>query len=162
MASRKPSPSTPSGDLSTASLEALVLETLKRLGEDPAREGLARTPKRVADSLKYLTAGHAKLPKDVLNGAVFEHEADEMIVVRDIELYSMCEHHMLPFFGRAHVAYLPQGKIIGLSKIPRDRRLLRAPPAGAGAAHDADREGHRGDPRSPAASASSSRRATSA
>ncbi len=124
MAPRKPpgdTPSTPkpSGDLAGASLEALVLETLRRLGEDPTREGLARTPKRVAESLKYLTAGHAKVPRDVLNGAVFEHEADEMIVVRDIELYSMCEHHMLPFFGRAHVAYLPQGRIIGLSKIPR-------------------------------------------
>ena len=124
MASRKPpadpSPSvTPPTDLASASLEALVLETLRRLGEDPAREGLARTPKRVAESLTYLTAGHRKLPKDVLNGAVFEHEADELIVVRDIELYSLCEHHMLPFFGRAHVAYLPQGKIVGLSKLPR-------------------------------------------
>jgi GTP cyclohydrolase I len=114
-----PSSESPSGDLASASLEALVLETLRRLGEDPTREGLVRTPKRVAESLRYLTAGHAKLPQDVLNGAVFEHEADELIVVRDIELYSLCEHHMLPFFGRAHVAYLPQGKIVGLSKLPR-------------------------------------------
>ena len=162
MASRKSSPATPSGDLSSASLEALVLETLKRLGEDPSREGLARTPKRVADSLKYLTAGHTKLPKDVLNGAVFEHEADEMVVVRDIELYSLCEHHMLPFFGRAHVAYLPQGKIIGLSKIPRvvdcfARRLQVQERLTMQIA-----QGHRGDPDSRTASASSSRRATSA
>jgi GTP cyclohydrolase I len=92
---------------------------LLHLGEDPTREGLVRTPKRVADSLRHLTAGCAKDPKALLNGAVFEHEADEMIVVRDIELYSLCEHHLLPFFGRAHVAYLPTGRIIGLSKLPR-------------------------------------------
>jgi len=108
-----------SGSLAAASLEDLVRELLVRLGQDPAREGLAKTPKRVAASLQYLTAGCAKDPKSVLNGAVFEHEADEMVVVRDIELYSLCEHHLLPFFGRAHVAYLPKGKIIGLSKIPR-------------------------------------------
>jgi GTP cyclohydrolase I len=105
--------------LATASLEDLVHEMLLRIGEDPAREGLARTPKRVAESLRYLTAGMRKTAKDVLNEAVFEHEADEMIVVRDIELYSLCEHHMLPFFGRAHVAYLPQGRILGLSKLAR-------------------------------------------
>jgi GTP cyclohydrolase I len=99
--------------------EELVRQMLLHLGEDPTREGLARTPKRVADSLRHLTAGCAKDPKSILNGAVFEHEADEMIVVRDIELYSLCEHHLLPFFGRAHVAYLPKGKIIGLSKLPR-------------------------------------------
>ena len=110
---------TTGGDLSSATLEQLVREMLLRLGQDPTREGLAKTPGRVAASLKYLTAGCSKDPTSVLNGAVFEHEADEMIVVRDIELYSMCEHHMLPFFGRAHVAYLPKGKIIGLSKIPR-------------------------------------------
>ncbi len=107
------------GNLDGASLEDLVREMLVRLGQDPTREGLSKTPARVAKSLTYLTAGCSKDPRSVLNGAVFEHEADEMIVVRDIEIYSMCEHHMLPFFGRAHVAYLPKGKIIGLSKIPR-------------------------------------------
>jgi GTP cyclohydrolase I len=100
-------------------LEELVRQMLVHLGEDPTREGLVRTPKRVAESLKHLTAGCTKDPKALLNGAVFEHEADEMIVVRDIELYSLCEHHLLPFFGRAHVAYLPTGRIIGLSKLPR-------------------------------------------
>jgi GTP cyclohydrolase I len=105
--------------LSTASLEDLVREMLLRLGEDPKRQGLARTPQRVAQSLGYLTAGSSKDPRSILNGAVFEHEADEMIIVRDIELYSLCEHHLLPFFGRAHVAYLPEGRIIGLSKLPR-------------------------------------------
>jgi GTP cyclohydrolase IA len=105
--------------LSGAPLDALVKELLLRLGEDPDREGLKRSPSRVAESLRYLTAGSAKDPKDLLNGAVFEHEADEMVIVRDIELYSLCEHHLLPFFGRAHVAYLPKGKIIGLSKLPR-------------------------------------------
>jgi GTP cyclohydrolase I len=119
---KTPSRTAPDGGaapLATASLEDLVHEMLLRIGEDPAREGLARTPKRVAESLRYLTAGMRKTAKDVLNEAVFEHEADEMIVVRDIELYSLCEHHMLPFFGRAHVAYLPQGRILGLSKLAR-------------------------------------------
>ena len=103
-------------DLST---EELVRRLLIRLGDDPTREGLAKTPSRVAASLSYLTAGAAKDPRSVLNGAVFEHEADEMVIVRDIEVYSLCEHHLLPFFGKAHVAYLPKGKIIGLSKLPR-------------------------------------------
>ena len=78
-----------------------------------------RTPARVAQSLSYLTSGCRKDPLAILNGAVFEHDADEMVVVRDIEVYSLCEHHLLPFFGRAHVAYLPKGRIVGLSKIPR-------------------------------------------
>jgi len=117
--SLKVTSSTPGEDVATAPLERLVREMLVRLGQDPTREGLAKTPARVAKSLTYLTAGCSKDPKSVVNGAVFEHEADEMVVVRDIEIYSMCEHHMLPFFGRAHVAYLPKGKIIGLSKIPR-------------------------------------------
>jgi GTP cyclohydrolase I len=99
--------------------EELVRQMLLHLGDDPTREGLAKTPQRVAQSLRHLTAGCHKSLDSILNGAVFEHEADEMIVVRDIELYSLCEHHMLPFFGRAHVAYLPTGRIIGLSKLPR-------------------------------------------
>ena len=114
-----PTPAAGSGPLGAATTEDLVRELLRRLGEDPTREGLRKTPLRVAQSLAYLTAGAAKAPKDVLNGAVFEHDADEMVVVRDIEVYSLCEHHLLPFFGRAHVAYLPRGKIVGLSKLPR-------------------------------------------
>jgi GTP cyclohydrolase I len=118
-AAAAPSASGGSSALAEATPEQLVRELLLRLGEDPAREGLLRTPRRVADSLAYLTAGRTRRPESVLNGAVYEHDADEMIVVRDIEIYSLCEHHMLPFFGRAHIAYLPKGRIVGLSKIPR-------------------------------------------
>lgn len=100
-------------------IEDLIHKLLRLLGEDPEREGLKRTPHRVAESLKFLTRGCDKTPQKLLNDAVFEEHVDEMVLVRDIELYSMCEHHMLPFFGKCHVAYLPAGKIIGLSKIPR-------------------------------------------
>jgi len=101
-------------------LEPLVRQILAGLGEDPAREGLAKTPDRVAKSLRFLTSGYGEDVEEILNGAVFSEDGiDEMVVVRDIELYSMCEHHVLPFVGKAHVAYLPGGKIIGLSKIPR-------------------------------------------
>jgi len=99
--------------------ESLVSEMLSQLGEDPQREGLKQTPKRVAESLKFLTRGYSTGVEDVINGALFEEKHESMILVRDIELYSLCEHHMLPFYGRAHVAYLPNGKIVGLSKIPR-------------------------------------------
>ncbi len=92
---------------------------LKAIGEDPARPGLARTPARVDESLRFLTSGYALRLEEVVNGAVFEEEADEMILVCNIEMYSLCEHHMLPFVGKAHVAYLPNGRILGLSKIPR-------------------------------------------
>ena len=97
----------------------LVGRLLRRLGEDPTREGLLRTPERVARSLEFLTAGHAQDPHEVVRGALFEEPYSEMVVVRDIVLYSLCEHHMLPFFGRAHVAYVPDGRIVGLSKLPR-------------------------------------------
>ena len=97
----------------------LVRQMLLHIGEDPDREGLVKTPTRFETSLKYLTQGYATCVADVVNDAVFEEVHDSMILVRDIELYSLCEHHLLPFFGKAHVAYLPQGKIIGLSKIPR-------------------------------------------
>lgn len=92
---------------------------LTELGEDPAREGLADTPERVRRMYAELTDGYATDPEALLNGAAFEVDYDEMVVVRDIEFYSLCEHHLLPFFGRAHVGYLPRGRVIGLSKIPR-------------------------------------------
>ncbi len=96
-----------------------VKEILVELGEDPEREGLLKTPERVAKAYKYLTRGYKKDIKEVLNGAIFEEKYDEMVIVKDIDFYSMCEHHMLPFYGKVHVAYIPGGKIVGLSKIPR-------------------------------------------
>jgi GTP cyclohydrolase IA len=101
------------------SLEEMVHRTLVLLGEDPERQGLVRTPVRVAESLQWLTRGYGQSVQDIVAEAVFEEQHENMVLVRDIELYSLCEHHMLPFFGKAHVAYLPNGKIIGLSKIPR-------------------------------------------
>lgn len=100
-------------------LAPLVRETISLLGEDPARLGLADTPARVAKSMRFLTAGYRMDLASLVNGAIFEEKVDEMVVVKNIELYSLCEHHMVPFFGKAHVGYLPKGKIIGLSKIPR-------------------------------------------
>ena len=99
--------------------QQLVREMLEQLGEDPAREGLRETPSRVEASLKWLTRGYGMSVEDVIGDAIYEEKHENMIMVRDIEIYSMCEHHMLPFFGRCHVAYLPNGKIVGLSKIPR-------------------------------------------
>jgi GTP cyclohydrolase I len=99
--------------------EGLVRSMLAQLGEDPAREGLRNTPARVAASLRWLTRGYQMSVEDVIGDAVFEEKHENMILVRDIEIYSLCEHHLLPFFGRAHVAYLPNGRIVGLSKIPR-------------------------------------------
>jgi GTP cyclohydrolase I len=102
-----------------AQLEEIVNNMLKLLGEDSSRQGLQRTPKRVAASLKYLTKGYRQNLNTVLNGAIFDEPYSEMVIVKDIEIFSLCEHHMLPFYGKAHVAYIPNGKIIGLSKIPR-------------------------------------------
>ena len=99
--------------------EALVAQMLVRLGEDPEREGLRRTPLRVAKALDFLTSGYQTKLEDVINDAIFENCCEEMVVVKDIEFYSMCEHHMLPFFGRATVGYIPDGRIIGLSKVAR-------------------------------------------
>ena len=106
-------------DAGTDPIEGLIAQLLGELGQDPAREGLLRTPARVARSLRFLTEGYARDPIAILNNAVFEESYDEMVVVKDIEFYSLCEHHLLPFFGRMHVAYIPDGRIVGLSKLPR-------------------------------------------
>ena len=103
----------------TERVESLVREFLGLLGEDPDREGLVRTPERVARAYGFLTEGYRKDVDELFNGAYFEEEYDEMVLVKDIEFYSLCEHHLLPFFGKVHVAYLPRRKIVGLSKIPR-------------------------------------------
>jgi GTP cyclohydrolase I len=100
-------------------LENAVKTVLEQLGEDPDREGLIKTPHRVAKALQFLTEGYHQDPREILNQALFTTSNDEMVLVRDIEFYSMCEHHMLPIIGRAHVAYIPDGKVVGLSKIPR-------------------------------------------
>jgi GTP cyclohydrolase I len=100
-------------------IEPLIHELLKELGEDPDREGLKRTPERVAKALAYLTSGYQTKVEDVLNDAMFTEEYDEMVVVKDIDFYSICEHHILPMIGKCHIAYMPSKKIVGLSKIPR-------------------------------------------
>ena len=100
-------------------LESLIRNLLVELGEDPGREGLDHTPQRVASSLRFLTKGYQEDVDQVLNGALYEVAHDEMIIVRDIEVFSLCEHHLLPFFGKCHVAYIPDRKVIGLSKIAR-------------------------------------------
>jgi GTP cyclohydrolase IA len=100
-------------------LPAIVARLLEELGEDPAREGLADTPRRVAESLRFLTEGYGQDPAVIVGDALFEEPYDDMVVVRDVNFFSLCEHHLLPFFGRAQVAYLPRGKVVGLSKVPR-------------------------------------------
>jgi GTP cyclohydrolase I len=110
---------TESPNAPNAKLEGLVLDLLNEIGEDPARDGLIRTPSRVAKAYRQLTSGYGVNIDKLLNGALFDVTYDEMVIVKDIELYSLCEHHMLPFYGKAHVAYLPKSKVVGLSKIPR-------------------------------------------
>jgi GTP cyclohydrolase IA len=105
--------------LASASTQELLRELLVRLGEDPQRDGLRRTPERMQKALEYLTKGYAQDAGAVLQGALFDVSYDEMVIVKDIEMFSLCEHHLLPFFGKVHVAYIPNGKVVGLSKIPR-------------------------------------------
>jgi GTP cyclohydrolase I len=103
----------------TEKLAVVYKEVLTELGENAEREGLLKTPERVAKSLQFLTSGYAKDPAEILKSALFNESYSEMVIVKDIEVYSMCEHHMLPFFGKAHIAYIPNGTIVGLSKLPR-------------------------------------------
>jgi GTP cyclohydrolase IA len=110
---------TPEGGLGEFSTQELYREVLKRIGEDPERDGLLSTPARVEKSMSFLTRGYEQDATEILRGAMFDVDYDEMVIVKDVEMYSLCEHHMLPFFGRVHVAYIPNGKVIGLSKIPR-------------------------------------------
>jgi GTP cyclohydrolase I len=110
---------TESPTLTGASFEDLIREVIVRLGENPEREGLERTPARVHKAFEYLTRGYQEDPDALLKGALFTVNYDEMVIVKDVEMFSLCEHHMLPFFGKVHVAYIPNGKVIGLSKIPR-------------------------------------------
>ena len=108
-----------SPELHAATTEEIYRELLRRLGEDPARDGLMKTPERMDKAMAYLTKGYEQSPTEILRGALFDVDYDEMVIVRDIEFYSLCEHHLLPFFGKAHVAYIPRGKVIGLSKVAR-------------------------------------------
>ena len=112
-------PSVESSTLTSASFEELVREMIIRLGEDPAREGLVRTPDRMHRAYQYLTKGYREDHEALLKKALFTVNYDEMVIVKDIEMFSLCEHHLLPFFGKVHVAYIPNGKVIGLSKLPR-------------------------------------------
>ena len=109
----------PGAESSTEALENLIYRQLELLGEDPTRNGLRQTPARVAKSLAFLTRGYQDDPERTVNGAIFETQSDEMVIVKGVEFYSLCEHHLLPFFGHCHIAYLPSGKIIGLSKLAR-------------------------------------------
>ncbi|MEZ4889442.1 MAG: GTP cyclohydrolase I FolE [Crocinitomicaceae bacterium] len=106
-------------DKVTENISEHYVDILKQIGEDPQREGLLKTPERVAKALQFLTHGYDLNPDEIMQEAIFHESYSEMVIVKDIEVYSMCEHHMLPFFGKAHVAYIPKGKIVGLSKIPR-------------------------------------------
>ena len=105
--------------MAEADLQAIVTQLLRQIDPEPGREGLVKTPERVARALTYLTRGYEQDPETIINGALFNEKHSEMIVVKDIDFYSLCEHHILPFFGRAHVAYIPRGRIVGLSKIAR-------------------------------------------
>ncbi len=99
--------------------EELYRELIRRIGEDPEREGLQKTPSRAMEALRFMTQGYSESVEEILNGAIFESDYNDLVLVRDIEFYSLCEHHLLPFFGVAHVAYVPNGRIVGLSKVAR-------------------------------------------
>jgi len=114
---------TESNTLTSATYEQLVREMLVRLGEDPNREGLTRTPERVEKAMRFLVKGYKDDPEALLRKALFTVGYDEMVIVKDVEMFSLCEHQLLPFFGKVHVAYIPNGKVIGLSKIPRLRPM---------------------------------------
>src|SRR5437764_4875712 len=120
------------GESYNTECESLVRKMLLHLGEDPGREGLERTPQRVAKAMNFLTSGYRMSVADVVKDSLFSEDSDEMIVVKDIEFYSLCEHHMLPFVGRAHVGYLPKGQVIGLSKIARIIDCICASPPAPG------------------------------
>jgi GTP cyclohydrolase IA len=105
--------------LDLTKIQSLFIDLLKEIGEDPKREGLLNTPRRMAKAYEFLTAGYNIKIEDVVNNAIFHEKYDEMVLVKEIDFYSLCEHHLLPFYGKVHVAYIPDGKIIGLSKIPR-------------------------------------------
>jgi GTP cyclohydrolase IA len=105
--------------LSDASIEEIYAELISRIGEDPMREGLAKTPERMAKALAFFTKGYKEDASEILRDALFDVDYNEMVIVKDIEMFSLCEHHLLPFFGKVHVAYIPKGKVTGLSKIPR-------------------------------------------
>jgi GTP cyclohydrolase IA len=106
-------------ELHKTNMEEVIRQLLVGVGENPSREGLIKTPLRVAESMKFLTKGYSENAQTILNGAVFKEKYSEMVIVKDIDFFSLCEHHLLPFYGRVHVAYIPKGKIVGLSKIPR-------------------------------------------
>ena len=106
-------------DKMNSTLESIIAELLSEIGENPNREGLKKTPLRVAKSWKFLSRGYSQNIDEIVNGAIFSEAYDEMVTIKDIDFYSMCEHHLLPFFGKAHVAYIPNGKVLGLSKVPR-------------------------------------------
>lgn len=112
-------PVAPTHNLDSVSTQELYAEMLRRLGEDPHRGGLLKTPERMEKSMAFLTHGYTQTVKEVLHNALFDVDYDEMVIVKDVEFFSMCEHHLLPFFGKAHIAYVPNGKVIGLSKIAR-------------------------------------------
>ena len=129
-------------------MEEQIRHILKALGEDPDREGLLKTPYRVAQALTFLTQGYQQDPAKVINDALFTEDYEEMIVQRDIDFYSLCEHHLLPFFGKAHVAYIPHHKIVGYFQTRPFGRCLRSETPGSGTADEPDRQYHYGEARS--------------